>query len=44
MEFWASALTSVANANENSDLDLPLEIISKTLQFQSLLQMKMIKS
>lgn len=29
MEFWASALTSVANANENSDLDLPLEIISK---------------
>ena len=29
MEFWASALTTVANANENSDLDLPLEIISK---------------
>ncbi|WP_445714784.1 sensor histidine kinase [Flavobacterium sp.] len=29
MEFWASALTSIANANENSDLDLPLEIISK---------------
>lgn len=29
MEFWASALTTVANANENSDLDLPFEIISK---------------
>lgn len=29
MEFWAKALTSVANANENSDLDLPFEIISK---------------
>jgi signal transduction histidine kinase len=29
MELWAKALTSVANANENSDLDLPFEIISK---------------
>ena len=29
MEFWSSALTTVANANENSDLDLPFEIISK---------------
>ncbi|MDP5001630.1 MAG: HAMP domain-containing histidine kinase [Flavobacterium sp.] len=29
MVFWASALTTVANANENSDLDLPFEIISK---------------
>ena len=29
MEFWATALTSIANANENSDLDLPLKIISK---------------
>jgi two-component system, sporulation sensor kinase D len=29
MEFWSSALTAVANANENSDLDLPFEIISK---------------
>jgi two-component system, sporulation sensor kinase D len=29
MEFWASALTTVANANENSDLDLPFEIIRK---------------
>ena len=31
MEFWSSALTAVANANENSDLDLPFEIISLTL-------------
>jgi signal transduction histidine kinase len=29
MELWAKALTNVANANENSDLDLPFEIISK---------------
>lgn len=29
MEFWAKALTTVANANENSDLSLPFEIISK---------------
>lgn len=29
MEFWTTALTSIANANENSDLDLPLKIISK---------------
>ena len=29
MEFWATALTSIANANENSDLDLPFKIISK---------------
>jgi len=28
MEFWAAAQKSVANANEYSDLDLPLEIIS----------------
>ncbi len=28
MEFWAAAQQTVANANENSDLDLPLEIIS----------------
>lgn len=29
MEFWASAMSTIANANENSDLDLPFEIISK---------------
>lgn len=29
MKFWVKALTTVANANENSDLNLPFEIISK---------------
>ena len=29
MEFWATAITTIANANENSDLDLPFKIISK---------------
>jgi len=29
MEFWANAMSSIANANENSDLKLPFEIISK---------------
>ena len=29
MEFWASALTTIANANENTDIELPLQIITK---------------
>jgi hypothetical protein len=29
MELWATAITTIANANENSDLDLPFKIISK---------------
>ena len=29
MEFWASALTTIANTNENTDIELPLQIITK---------------
>ena len=29
MEFWARALTTIANANENTDIELPLQIITK---------------
>lgn len=29
MEFWASAMTTIANANENTDIELPLQIITK---------------
>ena len=31
MEFWARALTTVSNANENSDLNLPLDTVTKLL-------------